>query len=97
MAASLSEVCQLKPRSDPGEIIQLPLDTSTEANFYLQDLNLDNLFIICSDHGDVVRIEWRVCDCEGMRSVQCRPPETNIHVTLTPSNTANTEYTVICS
>ena len=49
--------------------------------FYLQDLNLDNLFIICSEHGDVVRIEWRVCDCEGMRSVQCRPPETNIHVT----------------
>ena len=29
MAASLSEVCQLKPRSDPGEIIQL--DTSTEG------------------------------------------------------------------
>ena len=33
MAASFSEVCQLKPRSDPGEIIQLAIDTSTETTF----------------------------------------------------------------
>ena len=60
MAASLSEVCQLKPRSDPGEIIQLYLSTRVRRpTFFLQDLNLESRgssSVICHDHDQGARL-----------------------------------------